>query len=143
MAEYPEHEKLAARREERDAVQDFYDWLTQEQGIVLSRPGAPKERTLTCPRCDGTGIDQRAMTGRQKQLLRRSALREEEWPKCERCEGRRKIIEEYVDHDKLFPIREKPEDLIAGFFEIDVEAFFAEKDAMLAAIRKMNEKSPA
>lgn len=129
-----------ARRDERDTLEHFYDWLRDDQGIHLCRYGSPKERTLTCPRCRGTGIDGTQLTDRQRQLASAGALKEEDWPQCPRCEGRRKIIEEYVDENTLFPIRERPEELFARFFDIDLEAFHDEKDAMLAYIREQNEK---
>lgn len=135
--EYPEHEKLLAVRDDRDTVQNFYDWLG-EQRIVLAEYGAPKERTLTCPRCDGTCIEQAAMTDRQRQLVKRGALPRDEWPKCERCGGRGKIIEEYIDGTKLFPISLRPEELIARFFEIDIKAFNDEKEAMYQALVALN-----
>lgn len=43
------------------------------------------------------------------------------------------------ENDRFWPTFKSNEKIIANFFDIDLNAFYAEKDALLAAIRKAQE----
>lgn len=131
---YPEHDKAKQRRDDLDTLTHFYDWLAA-QGIQLCRWGKPRERERTCPECRGGKIDTDALTPRQRQLMERGALPEDEWPPCPECRGRGRVLEEYIDEESLAPIAVPPDRLFADYIGIDYDAYRDEKEAVYQSLR--------
>lgn len=131
----PELDKMLAAiapRKVNDVLTEFVDWLESEK-IVLARYGATKERTVRCDACDGTGFDSGPLTARQRQLLRRGALRDEDRPRCDCSDGKR--WESYIDPNSLVEIHESYERLFSRFLGIDQDAIERERRAILEALR--------
>lgn len=140
MTDTPELDKQRACNEPRkpfDVLTDFYDWMVQE-GIVLATYGRVRERSMMCGACKGRRFDPDGLTAREQQLLARGALPDEEREPCPRCEGRGREWVTEVDDDSLEPHRlhGSPEALFARFWELDLDKISAEREELLAELRR-------
>lgn len=121
VAEYPEHERLAAISDRSQEVGAFLDWLRQDQGVHLMR-WERMEDTLSCPNfnCEGGRIMSHA--GRDR-------------GPCERCNGTGQVP---AARETWMADGRSPEKLLADYFGIDLFKLETEKRAMLDSIREAN-----
>lgn len=128
-----------------DTLTSFYDWLVSE-GIVLAKWGEPTWHRKPCPDCPTIpGHDERAISYRQRQVLR--TIRGDERERyaaevtlkrskvCPVCHGTGALDVQRTDPDRLHPYHEPPEKLFARFFGLNLAAIDAEQRALLEAIR--------
>lgn len=136
--ETPELDKMLALNKPSkpfDTLTNFADWL-ERNGYIVCQYGKPRERKVKCERCGGRKIDAEALTKRQKQLLHRGVLPDEEWPMCPDCGGDGHRWVEYLDEDSLAPVAEGWERFFARFWEIDLDAVSRERQSILEAIQR-------
>jgi hypothetical protein len=138
VTDTPELDKQHALNEPRppfDVLSQFWDWL-DENGYVLARYGATKQRRVTCTRCRGRRFDVAGLTPRQQQLLTRGALPDSERDQCPRCEGEGTVWVEYNDEDSLVEAHVAPTKLFAEFWGLDLNKIEAERRALLDSLRR-------
>lgn len=156
-ADYPEHDKLQARKDEAETLGELWDWM-QEQGIVLAEWGRTEEREIICRSCRGraapgggiyAGLDYARLTDRQRRVLATKLLPSEiaeyrkKLPACPTCGGSCIEHELYTIDDELQPLMLPPQEFIGRFLGIDPSKLSDEKDQMLAEIRDANAKREA
>lgn len=131
--EYPEHEKLEAIRGQRDTVQRFLDWLMFEQGYDLS---VPHEHTDDC-RCRHDwhtgGLHKPAYGGDDRECPACGASRRDllDFPTiagfvCGYSEGQAQRLNLHA------------RDIVADYFDIDLDKIQREKVKMLDFVRELN-----
>lgn len=126
--------RLNMPRKPFDVLTEFAHWLEAE-GYMLCQYGAPRFRRVRCEKCKGRKIDAEALTPRQRQLLHKGVLKDEEWPPCPRCHGEGYIELEYVDQDSLHPVQRNWSRLFGEFWGLDQDAMEREKMELLRALR--------
>lgn len=115
MSEHPQADKVSENRDRSQAIGEFLDWLRDEQGIVFCR-----------------WYDKRYYFD-GKQISREEALA------LERPEGMLRFETPYeVDPEGFVPARETTLVLLAKFFDVDLQAYEAEKQQMLEEARELN-----
>lgn len=114
MTTYPEHEKLQAVKKESQAIGEFLEWYgSNEEGGVR----AVWRRKEPCPECDGEG----GWKGRNG------------WIACHKCAGSGQIPRGAA---RLIPDGRTIEQVLAAYFEIDLDKIHAEKEAMYRELRR-------
>ncbi len=122
MTEYPEHKKLKAVQELSQACADFLDWLG-EQGIWLARYDTVSD---VCRNCEHDA--EHPWTGGC------AATKDNGMPcKC--------TNNDRGNPDRLFPVFNRKDELLAEHFQIDLKVLEQEKQAMLDAMRQMNKQA--
>jgi hypothetical protein len=160
---YPEHEKLAERRDERDFLTAVWDWLAQNRLKVCERKPLLREQIIACDKCDATGRELKDLTKRQRQIIRHFQFLEggarsvwddkkreerkkllgdlaeyvEALPTCWNCagKGKTKVWVEVEGKKEWTPAYSDPHKFIAAYLEIDFEKFQAEKERMFEELR--------
>lgn len=73
MSDYPEHEKLAAVKDESQAQGEFLSWLTSEKGVHLFVFDGDSPRSLMCSAEDLLaeyhGVDLKALEREKRAML--------------------------------------------------------------------------
>lgn len=135
MSEYPEHEKLKEISDTSQSIGEFVDWLN-DRGVQLM-----KYETYTepedCVGCQATGRirvvvpyvideDNPGMVGSGPRRTMQT---------CPDCDGTGKDPNETWTTSEWGPVRGSIQELLAEFFEIDLNKIETEKRAMLESIR--------
>lgn len=125
--EYPEHEKLEAVRDQRDAVQRFLDWLRIDKGFILC---VPHEHQEGC-KCDddwhiGPAPEARGEYFSSSCPACFSGSREHPHNECGYAEGQYQNLHLH------------PRDIMAMYFDIDLDKLELEKVEMLNFMKELN-----
>lgn len=162
MSDYPEHDKLALRRDEAAVLTTLWDWMRENKLKVCRLDKRWTTQLVVCDECEATGRNLESLTDRQRQVVQhfqtisqglpyvsgaKKKQRDEDLadlmtyveslPECRRCRGKGKAqIDVQIDGEEYKPAYYDPHQFIAAFLEIDKRAFDAEKEAMFASIRQ-------
>lgn len=128
---YPQCEKMAEVHEFSQRCFDFIMWLNTQHGIMLAKYDTVQD---VCRNCEHEDVHS---------LRRNSGA----WPRCsfEDDETGKECDCDNADFgnpDRLYPQGETIEQLLAGFFDIDLKAVEAEKRQMLTEMREANHATP-
>jgi hypothetical protein len=134
MSEYPEHEKARQAREtgHSDEIGQFIEWLRSERKLVIARwedktpcqakREYPMKRAWKC-------VDGQLIAGEHNIYHQPGSVIET----CPDCEGSGLV-------DRMVPILVRAgltiEQLLAAYFEIDLDKLAAEKDQILEDFRQ-------
>lgn len=127
MSDYPEHEKLQSISDHSQVIGEFVEWLAGEKGIHLGE----WERQIDCGwRSASTVGGVPRLRCRAGQLI--THMGEENGDECEVCDGTG-----YVERiePRMFPVNRGITNLLADFFDIDLDKIEVEKRAMLDHLR--------
>lgn len=120
VVKYPEHQKLRAVVDKSQCVHDFLEWL-QEQGIVLAKRHEHTEGCYGTHNC------------------------KEDPSECSlygECRRRgKKVLRCGCHTDELYDHTERPDKIIARYFEIDLKRLDDEKREMLEECRQQGKES--
>ena len=117
MANYPEHEKQAKVKEQAQTIGEFLEWLASQDIQLHERP--TKEAVIA--RMKGLPVD--------NDHCPECGKRTEKY--CSQC--RVGIVNDYWD--TYFPVRKTIEQILARYFEIDLNQIEEENRQLLDKIR--------
>ena len=141
MAQYPEHEKMAAIHTESQAIGEFLEWLSGDRGLAICQNGIMDERPVYW-------IDALDEYDGDQQAVRKAALeagvitaRDVSWWHDIQPKLRGEVHHwEPYEREGYYPASIGIQKLLAEYFNIDLNKIEQEKRQMLDEIRQAHHK---